>query len=292
MKSLSILLPTYNCRCVDLVTALHSQCEAIKGLRYEIIVADDGSPRTEFVHQNKAIERLRNVEYIVRTTNVGRSRIRNYLVTQAQNDWILFIDGDLELANPTYIQTFLEAEGDLIVGGIAIAQAEGSLRWLAEKAHEAKNTAQYRSRHALELHTNFLVRRKDLLARPFDEAFTRYGYEDVMLGKALVGAGLAVNHIDNPVLFAHFESNASFLKKTDEALETLVEHREQLRSVNHLLPLMERLEGYRLLPLLRFCYKISEKWLRKRLTGNNPNLFLFKMYRVLRYAHLTKTTMQ
>lgn len=203
MKSLSILLPTYNCYCVKLVETLHSQCEAIIGLCYEIIVADDGSPEKEYIVRNREIERLTNVRYIFSEENVGRSRIRNILVREAQYEWILFIDGDLALENPLFVKNYLEAKGDIIVGGIEILNLQGTkcnvlqkgnLRWLVEQEHVSKNSAAYRRRHVLELHTNFLVCRNTMIKYPFDESFMRYGYEDVMLGKTLVEAGLHVEH--------------------------------------------------------------------------------------------------
>ena len=42
-KSLSILLPTYNCDCTALISELQRQCVA-EGTNFEIIVADDASP--------------------------------------------------------------------------------------------------------------------------------------------------------------------------------------------------------------------------------------------------------
>lgn len=51
-KELSILIPTFNDICVDLVQALARQCESIQRLKYEIIVADDGSTN-EDVKQRK-----------------------------------------------------------------------------------------------------------------------------------------------------------------------------------------------------------------------------------------------
>lgn len=285
--SLSILLPTYNCRCVELVTAMHSQCEAIEGLCYEIIVADDGSTVAHFVEENRAIMRLSHVRYIVRMENVGRSRIRNFLVCQARHDWLLLIDGDLELDNPSYIQRFMQSDGDLVVGGITIGgNYPGNLRWMNEKAHEPQTKAAWRARHPLELHTNFMVRRQALLDHPFDERFIRYGYEDVLLGKSLIAAGLQVEHIDNPVLFARYESNARFLRKTEDALLTLYEFRRQLSDYNHLLPIMQRLGRWRLIGLFHLSYKLLNKLLRRQLEGNKPSFFLFKVYKVFYLARL------
>ena len=74
-KSLSILLPTYNCICTALVGELQRQCVA-EGADFEIIVADDASPDKRFIAENRAIARLDGVRYIERERNVGRSAIR------------------------------------------------------------------------------------------------------------------------------------------------------------------------------------------------------------------------
>ncbi len=120
-KSLSILLPTYNCICTALVGELQRQCVA-EGADFEIIVADDASPDKRFIAENRAIARLDGVRYIERERNVGRSAIRNYLVSQSSKEWILFIDGDLSLNNAQFIHNYLQAEGDVVVGGISIVE--------------------------------------------------------------------------------------------------------------------------------------------------------------------------
>ena len=147
---LSILLPVYNCHCRALVTELQRQCVE-SGTEFEIIVADDGSlsssdsvlsppdsiatspllpcpsaavrsraTRHSLVEENRAIANLPHVSYIIREKNVGRSAIRNFLVSQAKGDRLLFIDGDLSLNNPSFIRNYLQTEGDVVVGGIVI----------------------------------------------------------------------------------------------------------------------------------------------------------------------------
>ncbi len=88
-KSLSILLPTYNCICTALVGELQRQCVA-EGADFEIIVADDASPNKRFIAENRAIAHLDGVRYIERERNVGRSAIRNYLVSQSAKEWMIF----------------------------------------------------------------------------------------------------------------------------------------------------------------------------------------------------------
>ena len=53
--NLSILIPTFNYVCIDLVRALAAQCEQCPQLDdYEIIVADDGS-EDKFIGLNRGI---------------------------------------------------------------------------------------------------------------------------------------------------------------------------------------------------------------------------------------------
>lgn len=298
MKSLSILLPTYNCHCTDLVEKLQRQCEAVPGLRYEIIVADDGSPRTEFVRQNRAIERLRNVQYIIRRTNVGRSRIRNYLVSQTQNEWVVFIDGDLTLDNPSFIQNYLDAEGDIVVGGISIISEEGrvkseefngsSLRYRYEKASEERHNAKNRQTREYQSFrtTNFMARRSIMTECPFDESVTHYGYEDVLLGKLFKERGYRIEHIDNPILLDNFESNGVYLRKMEESCRTLLELKDQLQGYSTLLAYAGKLQRRHLLWAFNAFFILAEKAMKHNLLGNNPSVFVFNMYKLGYYVHL------
>ncbi len=53
---LSILIPTYNCRCVDLVRALNEQAQRLRNINYEIVVADDGSTDERIKTVNACID--------------------------------------------------------------------------------------------------------------------------------------------------------------------------------------------------------------------------------------------
>lgn len=287
---LSILLPTYNCNCVSMVKTLHKQCEDIDSLNYEIIVADDCSTQKQFIEENKKIEQLTHVIYICREHNVGRSAIRNFLVKQAQYDWLLLIDGDLELDNKKFIYNYLISKGDIVVGGITIGGTKkewgSNLRWKYEKACEKAHSLENRKKNALELHTNFLISRKNMLNHPFDERLSQYGYEDVLLGKTLVSEGLEVEHIDNPVLFAHYESNEQFINKTQEALKTLYVFKNELHGYSRLLSIMNKIKRYSGITPLNITYQLFHTLLITNLKGNKPSIYAFKIYKILHFAHL------
>lgn len=293
MRTLSILLPTYNCRCVELVKALHSQCEAIDGLCYEIIVADDGSPEKRYIEENKAIEALAHVRYIIRKKNVGRSGIRNVLIGEARYDWLLFIDGDLTLANPILIRQYLSAEGDVVVGGITVASDLNqslSLRYKYEKAAESQHDAAHRKTHPYSEFrtTNFMVSRRVMETCPFDESVTHYGYEDVLLGKAFKEHGPTITHIDNPATLANFESNADYLAKIETSCQTLLQLRDRLTGYSTLLAWADRLRRCGLLPVADRFFRVAQKAMKDNLLGNNPSVFVFNIYKLAYYVHLER----
>ena len=298
---LSILLPVYNCSCVALVTELQRQCVECK-VDFEIIVADDGSLSgaigmntacQHLIDENKVIEHLKGVRYIIREKNVGRSAIRNFLVLQSKGEKILFIDGDLSLDNPSFIHNYLQTEADVVVGGIAIGgnpdHWKGNLRYRYERQSEVINTVESRQSQPYQhLATNLLVRRSVLGEQPYDENISHYGYEDVLLGKRFQQQQVVVKHIDNPVLFCDFEDNASYLAKTEESLLTLFAFRKELKGYSRLLDKAEQIERLHLSPLFVIAYKLLSSPIKNCLLGNKPNVFWFNVYKLLYYLHYTK----
>ena len=305
-KRISILLPTYNCLCSRLVATLQSQCCAIArstdGFAYEIIVADDCSPDRSFVEANSVIDRIEGVRYVRLDRNLGRSAIRNFLAREARFEWLLFIDGDLQVERPDFVGSYVFSDvesphsmGSVVVGGIAIggdsAQWGGNLRWRYEKRCEAAHSVESRQRLAGQEFrtTNFLVPRDAVLAHPFDENFHRYGYEDVLFGKTLTHSGYAIVHIDNPVSLDDFEPNGVFVDKTEEACRTLFDFRRQLRGYSRLLAAVERLHRLGLLDVADVVWRLAGDRARRRLCGNRPSVVLYNAYKLLYMVHLFKT---
>lgn len=289
-KSISILLPTYNCTCVTLVRALQAQCVAA-GIDFEILVADDASTDKSSIATNRAIEALEGVRYIVRNVNVGRSAIRNFLVNEASKEWLLFIDGDLSLDNPQFIRNYLAADGDVIVGGLKIGGDEkvwkSNLRYRYERASEEQINAINRAKRPYQhLSTNFMVRKMLAGDQPYNTNFKRYGYEDVLLGKDFQRKKLKVHHIDNPVLFDSFEPNDVFIAKTEESLRTLYHFKGELNGYSKLLAMAEKINRLHFAGAVSFLYKLTNKPIKRQLQSNNPSVFLFNIYKLMYYCTL------
>ena len=286
ITSLSILIPTFNDLCVNLVEGLRLQAEET-GITYEILVADDGSTDEDVVRQNNAISQWPYCQYLRHTNNIGRAAIRNLLVRTAQHEWLLFIDSDMTLFRPNFLARYLLADDvDVIDGGVVIggdAEAlRGNLRYRYEKSAEHEHTVEKRQQNPYrDFHTaNFLIRRELMLSHPFDERFRHYGYEDVIFGKQLRAAHIAITHIDNPMGFCTFESNPDFVSKTEEGLHTLLLFRNELRGYSRLLTLVDSIHIPLILSLIRLFHWLFGSLIRRNLCGSHPSLQLFKLYKL------------
>lgn len=295
-SSISFLLPTYNCECHALVGELHRQCERLRsrlGFCYEIIVADDCSPDRSFVARNRRIESLCHVRYLVREHNVGRSAIRNVLAREARCEWLVFIDGDLQVSRPDFVESYARSSGDVVVGGVEIGGSpeawRGNLRYRYEKsceqAHSVGGSRRVGGRDFRT--TNFLVSRAIALAVPFDEAFRRYGYEDVLFGKSLVEHGHEIVHIDNPILLDDYEPNDVYMDKTEEACHTLREFAHSLQGYSRLLQCESRLRRLHVLWLMRLAFGVAGAAMRSSLVGSRPSVLVYNIYKLFYYVSRT-----
>ncbi len=300
LNGLSILIPCYNGLCSGLVEALRGQAEGISDARkgkftYEILVGDDGSTDVSVLESNRKINELSNCRYIERGKNCGRSAIRNFLAKAAQHEWLLFIDCHMAVRNDDYLRNYVVGErGDVVYGGYEVngdkESLRGNLRYLYECTYDPNANAQERMKRPYnDFHTsNFLVRRDLMLRYPLDERIKRYGYEDVLWGKALQTNGISIAHIDNPLSFEKFEPNADFVAKTEEGVRTLADFQTELEGYSRLLQVVQRLRGMHLIPLIASCHKAFCRRVRRNLIGDHPNVRLFSLYKLGLFCSLVQ----
>ncbi len=307
MMQISILIPTYNGVCTSLVGDLQGQASAL-GIDYELLVADDGSTDVSTIASNRAINLLPHCRYIERQENVGRAAIRNFLASQSRYPWLLFIDSDMTVCRPDFIQKYVQhVEHDaqsqaIFYGGIIVSTLQpGNLRSMYEKASEPHHTPERRQQSPYhDFHTaNFLVPRDVMLTHPFDSRFQHYGYEDVLFGKQMQQSGIDIIHIDNPLSFEIFESNMDFVSKTEEGLRTLHQFRDELEGYSRLLKILPSPQKQKsgiwlvqpswvIAKALRLWHRIFGKLERRNLTGQHPRLLLFTLYKLGYLASLER----
>ena len=295
-------------------------------LGFEIIFADDGSADATARQRNAIIAQLPYCQYIERPKNVGRSAIRNFLAHTAHYSHLIFLDGDVAIKRGNFVQTYLahRNDADVIIGTlhfsrmqVACDTAEDIIGHTKRAKEETKKTTepmlyddnlkyryeqQFLAKHPVKKRmqqpyasfrtTNFMVRRDLLLAYPFDETFHEYGYEDTLFGKQLKEHGATLIHLDNAATIADYEDNATFVAKTEESLRTLAAHTHQLQGYSTLLQTANKLKSLHLLPLIAFVFGLFKGLLHKNLCSNSPSVFLFNVYKLGYYIHLTRSISQ
>ena len=294
-QALSILIPTYNTVCVKLVEILSQQAQALN-VSYEIIVSADASPNRESVAANQAINNLPQARFIARATNIGSAANRNYLASISQHPWLLFIDCDVSIPNPQFLYTYyiyMEQHADVVNGGIAVAtlpEMANNLRYQYEKEAEPAHSAAMRQKNKYQefRSTNFMIRSEVFAKCPFDERFTKSGYEDVLFGKQLKQQHIAALHIDNPIVMTEFESNPDYMDKTERNLRTLYQFRNELRGYSRLLTLVQGIHIPAILWFIRLWHRMFGATEKRNLCGSRPLLSLYQLYRLGYYLTLLK----
>ncbi len=292
MRNLSILIPCYNGTCADLVASLQAQAARIErdsegAFAYEIIVGDDGSTDEATLRENEKINLLPHCRYVRRGKNRGRAAIRNWLAREAREDWLVYVDCDMVARNADFVLNYVEcptesvAYGGYTIGGDT-AELSHNLRYRYERRYHKNSDAAERGKNPYQdFHTsNFMVRRDIMLRFPLDERMRHYGYEDVLWGRTMCDNGITIDHIDNPVSFEKFETNADFLRKTEEGVETLLTFAPELQGFSTLLDAALRLRRWRLTPLIRLIHSTTGNAIRHNLAGDNPCLSLFPLYKL------------
>lgn len=298
IQELSILIPVYNDDATLLVKSLSKQAQAISGLCYEIIVFDDGSTDVTSVEINKTLTLLPHCRYVNVEHHDCRAAMRNDMFKQAKYDWHLMIDARLTLMNDDFLMRYLccgvqvgevACGGVCVDGGLLTAQLYSeNLRFRYEKHEESKHSYIVRKSEPYKAFrtTNFFYYKSVLEQVPYNEQVKGYGYEDVLLGKALREKKIKVNHIDNPVAYTKFEQNKVYLRKIEEALSTLHAFEGELNNYSPLLHARNILRKLHLLGPFRKFHAFCKGWELMNLCSNKPSLFIFKLYKLGYYVSL------
>lgn len=284
---LSILIPAYNYNIVALAQSLHQQ--ALEQLvDFELIVMEDGS--TQFLNENRAIEKLENCRYIISEKNIGRSAIRNKLADEAKYEHLLFMDGDAEVHTTSYIEKYLAFchEDSIVIGGTAYDPNEHnpqySLRLKYGRKREAR-TAPERDKSNFATF-NFLISKKIFNRVRFDENIDGYGHEDMLFGHQLHQLGYEFIQIENPLIHKGLDDNRTFIRKTEESARNLyllykTGKYPYLNSESKLLNTYIKIDSYRLTRLFSFIYTLTRSVIQKCLCSKNPSLRLYDFYKLI-----------
>lgn len=284
---LSILVPIYNCIVIKLIETLHKQLER-SNIDYEIICLDDAS-KSHFTTQNKVVESYTNTRYIVLSQNTGRAIAKHQLCQKATYPWILFLDADVEITNPQFIQNYLShinSNFDFIFGGFTYKtnqpDSDSVLRWKYGKSHESVPASQRNKLpYKVTIAANVLAKKESYLSLGIDTFGQNYGM-DLLIGTMLKKLKKQVLHIDNPVYHIGLEQNKVYIQKKERAANSLLKQYYDgvKESSNTLLNTFIALKKFKLNFLLAGLFRFFKPKMIKNLTSSNPNIKIFQFYRI------------
>lgn len=193
----------------------------------EFVLLDDGSGSAtllasvmEAANATGAPARI-----IVSAPNLGRASGRNRLVAEARGDYVLFLDADMLPDDRLFLDIWLgiiaTQAPSVAFGGLSLAHAAKTQETALHFALFGRSDcmpARARRRRAAQAtaSANLLVERAFLLAHPFDDTFTGWGFEDV--DWALNAARVTeILHVDNPATHAGLDDVSTLLRKSSEA---------------------------------------------------------------------------
>jgi glycosyltransferase involved in cell wall biosynthesis len=285
---LSILIPSYNFDVRKLVHQLHQQ-GVLLSVPFEIICIEDASLQ-EYVDLNQSINALSFVTHQVLSNNLGRSKIRNYLATQAQYDYLLFMDCDSMPVSQTYLSNYIVQikPQQLLYGGRcyqdqAPKDPELYFHWYYG-IHREQSTAKARQKNAYQsfMTNNFLIPKDVFQSIRFDEELTQYGHEDTLFGLELQQKKISIRHLDNPLEHIGLELNHIFLQKSELAIQNLyiLHTKHSIHKEIKLLRFFVQTKRLYLHYLISVIYFFTKKPLIKNLCSLHPQLTLFDFYKL------------
>ena len=293
---LSILIPTYNYKCYDLVVELKKQCDLVP-IEYEIIVLDDASALQ--IQENLAINTLENCSYQSNSSNLGRANNINKLINLSNFNYCLILDCDVFPKNDSFISNYLteiNSEKSIVFGGIDYQPKTPSpnemLRWKYGINREAVSVEKRKKNPYNNLLTsNILISKKIFKTHLFHTEIIEYGYEDLVFAKKLEHEKIPIKNIENEVFHLNLETSVEFLQKTERALNNLFFlETTGILSVQStkVTKLHNKVKQLHLNKLFGTLFSLTSSILKQNLCSKNPNLVIFDLYKILYYCNISK----
>ena len=285
---ISICIPIYNFNVVDLIITIINQGEESKK-PYEVICIDDGSNK-ETLKLNAEINSHNAVKYLILKKNIGRSKIRNLFLENANYENLLFIDCDCSIQSENFLEKYFEQlDNPVVYGGRKHhdnppKNKNKKLRWLYGIKREDQNL-NYRVKNPYHCFrsNNFLIKRAILSQIRFNEKIETYGHEDTLLSLELKENKIAIFQINNPVFHEGIEDSSIFLEKTKSAIKNLVFLEKNILNTSSI----KLIKAYHLINKLKLTWLIFplskpiSNILERQLLSSRPSLKIFDLYKLI-----------
>lgn len=285
---ISICIPIYNFNVVDLIITIINQGEESKK-PYEVICIDDGSNK-ETLKLNAEINSHNAVKYLILKKNIGRSKIRNLFLENANYENLLFIDCDCSIQSENFLEKYFEQlDSPVVYGGRKHHEnppknKNKKLRWLYGIKREDQNL-NYRVKNPYHCFrsNNFLIKRAILSQIRFNEKIETYGHEDTLLSLEFKENKIAILQINNPVFHEGIEDSSIFLEKTKSAIKNLLFLEKNILNTSSI----KLIKTYHLINKLKLTWLIFplskpiSNILERQLLSSRPSLKIFDLYKLI-----------
>ena len=289
---LSILIPTYNYDCYDLVSELHRQASQLN-IEFEIIVADDCS--TSELSKLPHINQLSNCQLIKPQHNLGRAKIRNFLADKSQYNHFLFLDSDSLPAHNNFLKNYIELvpQNITILGGRIYNKAQDKHHSLLTKYGSTKeqNNNPIHISNAPFTSPNFLIPKAVFNKFRFNENIKGYGHEDTIFGIELSRLNIPYYRFDNPIIHLQIEDNLTLIQKTKESIANLynihiTKQYPEIQTLSPVLKLYTKIKKLHLTTIFIKIFQNHSSTLLKYCNCKNPNLTIFSLYKLCYLCHI------
>ena len=285
---ISILIPCYDYNALKLVENIEKQA-LLLNIIFEIICIDDGSFSLKN-EDNQKINSLVNAKFYEAKKNIGSIKNRLLLAEKAKYDLLLFLDVDCIPASDNFLKNYINysTNSEVIFGGCIYnnkLEPDRSLRFKFGVLREA-NTCFNRNKKPYKYVSsrNFLAEKNIIIKILKPIKNNSYG-NDYIFGAMLKKNKIDVSHINNPVIVNNVDVNEVFLKKTRDALKNLMHSYKAHELKFHDITILKAYNFLEMFFLKKLFLNITnpiENIIYKNITGNDPKMILFDIYR-LRY---------
>lgn len=230
---ISVLIPIFNYDVTLLVLKLLKEMEnELFRKHIEIILIDDCSTNIHTKETNRSLIYKYGYKYSIRyyelQKNIGRSAIRNLLVSYSGGEYLLFLDADVLPDSNEFLKSYWmyadAGEWDVLCGGISyLTRLNCGKKYdfyiyffgcMGSKSAAERNRSPWKQM----LTSNVMIRRSSFLDTPFDERFIGYGYEDNEWGIRLMQK-YRVLHIDNTASHLGIQTKEEIYEKMRESIQ-------------------------------------------------------------------------
>jgi len=291
---ISVLIPVYNYNIQPLLRSLISQFETVN-CDWEILLSDDASTKEVKTQNLNFIETLnsKQINLYQQKVNVGNAANRNFLITKATFDWLLFLDADVLPVNSNFISNFIksmQSTSNKIIAGNIIYDTENPLphllRWKYGKAKEQKSLKERKNETILNCRgANFAIKKALVKKVNFPILQEKYGFVDTRFFLQFNENQIYV--LENPVYHLGIEENSIFLNKTKKAIANALFLMNTDKELSTKISLVSKYKKVRTLKyfLSKVYLKLHEK-IERNLESKKPSVFLFQIYKMLYLSYL------